>query len=250
MTKLLGTLCVAWLVFAGVANAAEQPRESEVRRHFEVLNSANEVLYEATEIVRLSDGADAMFMLIRDIGHGEFAMRRVWTFEDQNVVTRISDLKDRTYVQTTAKMPFHSKTRLETLAEGRRDPRHTEAPVMFKMETNGGRWDAVESDLEESSVLRRLRHDLRQTVDFFLLEAIERMRGSLLGIAEGEVYFPMLARYVIYDLDTEETEAVGIKTRDAMPNCGFDQAFGFPCSEKQKERVAKGVKTGAPVPRY
>jgi hypothetical protein len=250
MKTLFYVLCLASILQAPSTLMADEKRPADVRRHFQVIGPSDDILYEATEIVRLSDDTDAMFMLIRDTGHGDFVMRRIWTFENQAVVTRISDLKDRTFVQTTATMPFQSKTRLETLAEARRNPRHTDVPVVFKMETNGGRWDAVETDLQETTVLRRIRHDLRQTIDFFLLEAIERMRGSFLGVAEGEVYFPMLARYAIYDVDSEDTEKAGIKTRDAMPNCSFDQSFGFPCSEKQKERADKAIKSGKPVPRY
>lgn len=251
MRTLLYVLCLASLLRVPSTLLAEEKRPAaDVRRHFEVIGPSDDILYEATEIVRLTDDTDAMFMLIRDTGHGDFVMRRIWTFENQAIVTRISDVKDRTFVQTTGTMPFQSKTRLETLAEGRRNPRLMDVPVVFQMETNGGRWDSVETDLKETAVLRRLRHDLRQTMDFFLLEAIERMRGSFLGVAEGEAYFPMLADYVIYDLDPEDNEKAGIKTRDAMPNCSFDQSFGFPCSEKQKERAGKALKSGIPVPRY
>jgi hypothetical protein len=243
-------LRIAWLLLVPSLLLGDENRQSDFRRHFEVIGPAGDVLYEVTEIIRLADDTHSSFMLVRDTGHGDFVMRNVWTFENQVAITRISDLKDRAFVQMAATMPFQSKTRLETMAEAKGNPWYAEVPLVVKMETNGGRWDSLETDIKESQMLRRIRHDLRRTVDFFLPEAIERMRDSLFGIAEGEPYLAMLARYVIYDVGSEDASQVGIKTGDAIPNCGFDQSFGFPCTEKQKERVAKAAKSGIPVPRY
>lgn len=215
----------------------EKQPPMEMRHHFEVVTSRGDVLYEATEIVWLSDEADASFLLLRDLGHGDFVLRHVWTFKDQVSVKRISDAKDRVFVQQSYELPYQSKTRLETLAEGRQHPQLFDVPLIFKLETNGGRWDGIQSDWDEHSRRRSLRQDVRRTIDRDLLEAIERMRGTLFGISEGYIYLSSVAQWVVYDFSAYDREQSDVEARDAMPDCSFDEALGFPCSTKQKERV-------------
>lgn len=240
------------LIFCTGAAAAESPAKTEVqetRRRFEIVAAAGNVLYEITELARVSDAQSATYLLVRDEGHGECVMRHVWSFVDQTVTYRISDVKDRAFVQTSFTMPFQSKTRLDTMAEARRKDEATVNPAILKLETNSGRWDGVETEWEEHSRIRGLRRSLRQTVDFSLLEAIERMRGTIFGTVDGDPFFQLLARYVVYDSGSDSLQT-GLTSRHAAPDCDFDASLGFPCTTKQKERVEKANKSGKPLQHY
>lgn len=245
-------LCAIFFVGAAVRLPAADinPKPpSEIRRHFGITGPTGNVLYEVTEIIRVSDTVDSSYLLVRDEGHNDLVMRNAWTFADQKVVSRISDVKDRTFVQVSYTMPFQSKTRLKTLEEARTNRQLQQLPSILRFETNGGEWAGVETDWDEHVQIRRLRHDMRQTIDFSLLESIERMRGTLLSTPDGEKFFPLLVRFIVYDSGTDSAQE-GLKTRDEKPDCGFDASFGYPCSEKQKERVAKAAKSDTLLKRY
>ena len=179
----------------------------------------------------------------------------MWNFETQTVQHRISDLKDRAFFQLSYKMPFTSRTRLETLAEARLTPGLlSPASTLLKLETNGGTWEGFEADWKSNPAqLRELRHGIRSTLNSFILEAIERGRGLLFSTMEGNTFFSILGRYAVYG--TNLTDDAGadpdpVPSHAATPNCEFDNAFGFPCSEKQKAFLKKAADEGTIVEMY
>src|SRR5215203_1310309 len=173
------TLFLMILTAAAFASGEPTPPEvREVRPHQPVFGTQGAVLYDVTHISKSSQATFAAYLLVRDTGHGAFVIRHIWSFKDQLSMYRMSDLKDRTFVQITAKLPFSSKTRQETLEESRRNPTLKMIPAIVKLETNSGRWEAVETDWADADGLRQFRNQVRQSIDFFLLEAIERMRGT------------------------------------------------------------------------
>jgi hypothetical protein len=244
---------VALLLLAlplGVAHGREgdsaERKESGWRRHFVITSADGARLYEGTEITRLTDITDEKHILVRDEGHGDFVIRKVWNFETQTVHHRISDLKDRTFLQLSYKMPFTSRTRLDTLAEARDNPAILpQVMTVMTLETNGGTWEGSESEwLQDPNRLRALRHSVRATLNSFIIEAIERGRGLLFSTTAGHAFFAILGRYAVYDTDGEEADADLLPARAAPPNCAFDDAFGYPCTEKQKAFIRKTSKNG------
>jgi hypothetical protein len=230
-------------------------KQSGWRRHFVITSKDAVRLYEGSEITRLSDSADEKFLLVRDEGHGDFIIRNVWNFKTQTVQHRISDLQDRAFFQLSYKMPFTSRTRLETLAEARLTPGLlSPASTLLKLETNGGTWEGFEADWQGNPAqLRELRHGIRSTLNGFILEAIERGRGLLFSTMEGSAFFTILGRYAVYGTNlTDDAEADPdlSPSRTATPNCEFDNAFGFPCSEKQKSFLKKAADEGTVVEMY
>jgi hypothetical protein len=238
------------LLFATTSLAENTPRSvADIRDHYQLLGAEQTVLYEVTEIRRSSDLTSEHYVLVRDEGHGDFILRSLWTYKDQTSLYRISDVKDRAFIQASAKLPFTSKTGAETLDEIRANPSIKDLPSIVKIETNGGRWDGVEKDWDEKALLRSFRHQLRQTTDFYLLEGIERMRGTFLGTDAASMFYAVIARFVIYDA-TDDADAPKVTTRNAAPDCDFDASFGFPCSARQRERVVKAAKDGKELLRY
>jgi hypothetical protein len=104
--------------------------------------------------------------------------------------------KDRTFIQATSTSPFASKTRQETMEESRRNPALSTLPAMIKLETNGGRWDSIETDWEDAEAMRSFRHQLRRSVDFFLLEAMERMRGTPIATPTVDTFTRLSATFL------------------------------------------------------
>ncbi|MDP9191103.1 MAG: hypothetical protein M3P06_05315 [Acidobacteriota bacterium] len=243
-------LLIMFVAATSLAADTQAVSVQDIRHHYQILGDKSAVLYDVTEINRYSDESSENYVLIRDIGHGDFVMRNTWSYKDQTVTYRISDVKDRTYIQASAITPFSSKTRLETLAESRRNPDLKQLPAIVKFETNGGRWDSIETDWEDENRLREFRHQLRQTFDFSLLEAIERMRGTVFTTEVADVFYALIGQLVVYDSTSEDKTAVGVKIQASTPDCAFDANYGFPCSAKQLERTAKAVKEGKALDRY
>lgn len=224
----------------------------ERRQHFGIVGSGKDLLvYEYTDILRISDKVDESVVLLRDVGHGEFLLRKTWNYEDQTVTYRLSDVKDRVFVQRQYRTPFTSKTRLETLAEARRNPGLAEGPVIVTLETNSGRWDGMESDWDEHTALREHRHNVRQTFDQSLLEAIERMRGTFFTTPIGQLFYLQIGRFIIYEATKDiDPLATDLTVRDLEPDCDFDSAFGYRCSEKQLARIAAALKEKKLLTKY
>jgi hypothetical protein len=219
----------------------EKPSITEYRKHFQVVDGGGAVLYVATEVIRYSEASNENYVLASDQGHGDFVLRKIWTFKDQVSALRVSDIKDRTYIQASYKYPFSSTTRTATLEEGRRNPQIMEVGTLVRIETNGGRWDGTEHDWDDGIRLRDFRHQLRQTIDFSLLEAVERMRGTLFATEIASWFYSPLCKYAVYDAN-DEGGASTVKVREIAPDCAFDAHFGFECSEKQLARVKKAAK--------
>lgn len=145
-----------------------------------------------------------------------------------------------------------SRTRLETLTEARANPLPEGVRTIIRLETNGGIWEELESDGDPLIQLRSLRQSIRASLDRFLLEAIERGRGLLFSTIEASTFYLQLRSFVVYD--TRDAEGAIdddlMPVRGAAPDCAFDAAFGYACSAKQKERVAKAAKDGVVLDVY
>jgi hypothetical protein len=245
---MLKTLLALFFTATLLAEDAPPP-VSEIRHHFQLFDSEQTVLYDVTEISRPSDLASEHYVLVRDDGHGDFVLHSLWIYKDQTSSYRISDVKDRAFIQTSVKLPSTSKTRSEVLDEVRANPSLRDLPSIVKIETNGGRWDGIEGDWDEQAQMRSFRRQLRQTTDFHLLEGIERMRGTFFTTDVAAMFYSIVARFLIYDA-TNDAAAPKVTTRDSTPNCDFDAAFGFPCSAKQLERIVNAEKEGKELLRY
>ncbi len=229
-------------IFAPKVVCAEQATPTEIRHHYRLTGESGSVLYDITEVTRMGDDFDENHFLVHDEGHGDVLLHRTWLFRDQIVTHRMNDLKNRAFIQLSYKPPFNSKTRLETLTEAKRNPVLVETPGVVKFETNGGQWEGIHTDWDEYGQLRQFRHALRQTLDPFLLEAIERMRGIVFTLpGAANVFYERVARFVVYDQRADDT-LVSFKQVALQPDCDFDKSFGFPCSDKQLERVTRAAK--------
>jgi hypothetical protein len=212
-----------------------RPRPEVVRQHYVLRGAGDTVLYEFTVIRRYTELKHDEVLLVRDPGHGDVIFESIQSWVEQQTMYRISDVRKRTFLQASFNSPFTSKTLRDTLEEAINNPVLGEVPRLITLTTNGGEWKTVETNLPEQSTLRQLRHDIRPSIDFFLLEAIERMRGALFQLPDGQLYFALLANYVIYDTSGEAEMAAPPEPQP--PACDFDKSFGYPCSTEQLTRI-------------
>ena len=178
----------------------------------------------------------------------QIAGRRKMTFADQEVSHTISDVKKKEFVRSSFRMPFSAKTRKETLAESAQNPNLKMMPVLITVTTNGGEWRSVDAGAGEWQSLRDLRYSVRATVPFHLLEAIERMRGSVFATPVGSVFYSLVGKYVVYQ--TADDAKLELEELRSPPDCDFDNSFGYPCSEVQKKRVKAAADSGETLTRY
>jgi hypothetical protein len=222
---------------------------TEFRMRTDFVGPGNRNHYEVVEVVKMSDEEESTSLLVRDSSTNDrFILKRVRSYTNRDVSWTISDVKNESFIRTSFSLPFTSKTREETLREGREHPNLTTLPAILMLETNGGRWDAVDTAWEEWAELRSLRHEVRRLMSFHLLEGIERMRDSVLAHQRGSTFMQLVARFALYG--TKDEQASALKPVRAMPDCELDSSFGMPCTETQLKQVKEAAAEGRLLEHY
>jgi hypothetical protein len=243
-------LLAAALLFLQEADAPRPlVRPLHYRQHFAV-GSGGAVSFEFTVISDLTEERFEIVLLVRDPEHGDVLMRTVNAFAEKRSVYRISDVKERTFIESeVAGSPLTSTTISELLREARANPQLFEtAPGRVTLRTNGGEWEDFETNPVDREARRRLRHRIRPTIDFFLLEAIERMRGTLFLTTQAAFYFDVIGQYVLYDsVSSEQTVVEAVRQ---PPDCGFDESFGFACTDEQLKKIRDAAAEGKELVAY
>jgi hypothetical protein len=239
---------VSFEIFASAPAKTLPKPVSERREHYVLRDAGGSVPYEITEISMLADDLHQNFVLVRDPDHGSFLLIRRSSYAEGEVSYALTDVRQKDYIRTSFAMPTAGKTFAEALAEGKRHPELLMVPVILKLATNGGEWADVSTEWEEWSKLRALRHSVRQTVPFYLLEALERMRGAVLTVSAGQYFYNLIGRLVLYD--TQEEPQLRLQKVEQAPACDFDKSLGYPCSAAQLKRIKTAQDSGKPLSSY
>lgn len=226
------------------ASGSTELRKHVVYRH----PKDHRVLFEVTYITRSSEELSHSIVLVDDNGHGRILMENTYTYADQRVSYQISDVQRKDWVRAWFRMPYTATTRTQTREQSAASPQLGMTPVLIHLETIGGTWSGLESELDEWQRLREIRHSIRPTISFYVLEAIERMRGALFSSADASTYEQMIAQYVVFQSDHEAI--LEVEEVPAPPACDFDKSFGFACSEAQLGRIKAAAEQGKRLPRY
>jgi hypothetical protein len=221
----------------------------ESRRHFILRDPAQQtVYYEVTKIFKGTDESDETTIIVSDVEHGRIILQRRASYREHTASYSISDVKMRDYIRVSTKTAYAATTRTETLEESMTSPDPRMDTMVPTVTTPGGEWRPIIGEAGEWQQMRSLRRAIRPTISFFLLEAIERMRGTLFSTAVGSIYDHMVGSYVVYrDGDDPKLE---LEEVTQPPACDFDQAFGFPCTAAQQKRIKKWADEGQPVEVY
>lgn len=241
--KVFNFLICCFVLFAlnaAIARAEDAPSGLRgVRRHFELVDKQGTLYYQATSINETSQALGRSRVLLHDVNYGDLVLSWVRSYTEQTTVLSVTDKEGKAYVRLKFKWPYTSKTRDETLSEAHRHPELEKAPVIAILETNGGKWEAVETEWQGTQRLRELRTDVRRSMDFTLLEGIERMRSMALGIQDIDAIAKMVTTYLIHGSEGEIM--VSLIDTTTAPDCDFDKSFGVPCSERELERIKKAI---------
>lgn len=243
-TLMLLTLVASFQVFASAPAETVPAPVKEHRDHYVLRDTEGLVHYEITDISRMSDDLHEMFALVRDPDHGSFLLISRLSWADGQVSNSFTDIRQKDYIRVTYPMSTRARTVDEFIAQG-----GLLAPVNLTLSTNGGEWKGLETEWkEEWSKLRTLRHSVRRTVPFYLLEALERMRGAVLSDSVALHFYHGVARLVLYD--TRDEPQLRLEKVEQPPACDFDKSFGYPCSAAQLKRIKKAQDSGKPLSSY
>jgi hypothetical protein len=222
---------------------------AETRTHYVLRTPAEKVVqFEVTVIRRSSEEFSEQVVLVNDVDHGRVLLETKHSFGDQNVFYAISDVKREDSIRASFKMPYTAKTRTATLREIRQSPTLKKTPSVVTVTTGGGEWGEVDTTMADWSRLRELRRSIRPTISFYLLESIERMRGAIFSHEAADLYYPMVARFVVYQ--SADNAPLDLEEAEAAASCDFDRAFGYPCSKDQLKKLEIGVADGKPLSEY
>jgi hypothetical protein len=127
-------------------------------------------------------------------------------------------------------------------------PELDNAPTIVTLDTNGGKWEAVETEWQTTDRLHQLRTEVRRSMNPTLLEGIERMRSMALGTDEIEPLAKMVTTYIVHGAEGEIN--VSLVDTTAAPDCEFDKSFGYACSDRSLERIKKAAEQHRPIQEY
>jgi hypothetical protein len=238
------------LVLSSTLLAAAQPAPAqEVRRHFTVAVAGRE-LYEFTTVNQLSEREDVTLILLRDHRGGLFVFRRTWTYEGQHQVNEIIDTARRATISVEFDYPYPWKTRSEMIAALRKDSTLMDlADVEATVTTPTAMRTAKESAWASDPDAVEWRAELRDGMPSGTLDLLERMRAHGLFDHEAfQIFWYNIVRKLLY-AERCKTDAHAV-IRAAVPDCTFDKAFGYGCSERQRERLAKAEKDSRLLKEY
>jgi hypothetical protein len=137
--------------------------------------------------------------------------------------------------------PFAAHTRDETITEARGKPGGRSIALKLTIETPGIVLSMTEDEWKDHGKAREWRTQIRESLDPVFLESLERLRAVFRADPRLQAFHDVLLEYVFHGGHCDDG-AARIVVEPAPPDCEFDAAAGFPCREKQKERVAKAAK--------
>jgi hypothetical protein len=188
-----------------------------------------------TETVRL--------YLIEDSGD-RLTFADIRDYLNQTSVLEVRDTQTKEYVRATVSLPFKSRSRTATAQEARENPDVLkDFDPATTLELNGA--SAVAKDSEwPRAASRDKRSTLRRAASAQFIERLERLRPIAGGAGQFDPLCARLLRYILYN----EPCALSVTAEDAFGDCDFDAAFGYPCTERQKDRLKTTVAAGVPAP--
>jgi hypothetical protein len=250
VSGLCGLIASAPAGFSGGLPAAQPAAVKSVRSHLALSDSSGNLLYLLTAVTEVSDGGDSNILLVVDKMTDErFAMVRTFDIANHRSVVQIRDIAGKKFVSRSYPLPSAAKTREELQDELRSNPALFEvADPILTIETPSFAYTARASELTGTQSSGRWLSDLRQSLDPSFLEGLERMRSRLFVSKNGLTFYDTLGRYLFHG--TCEASEATIEAAPEFPDCNFDKGFGYPCTDKQLERVSKAKDEKRDLTRY
>lgn len=250
MTMILGALLLA-LTAGAEETAKPQVEPVEVRQHWAAVRADGRSMYDVTEIARTSDTVERSVIVVRDENGARWRFEHYSDYERHASMEEARDLKSGMFVRMSWKFRAKGKTIKEVLAWWKSvtdAERHGD--VELTVESGGTRVAAQESEWNDRARSDDWRGQLRETFSVSFLDALERMRDTLMP---HDVTFDVmkdLVAKVSYANACDSASEPYTKRVDLDPDCTFDKDMGYPCSDKQIQRIVKAAKDGRRITRY
>ncbi|MHB0970428.1 MAG: hypothetical protein ACYC9N_15730 [Thermoanaerobaculia bacterium] len=187
------------------------------------------------------EDADLVSYLFESASGDRLIVEKNLNFATSKYELIIRDVRGDSRVSARFVLPFAGQTRREFLADARRNVQLFEyMPDEFTIETNGGTWSGSRTEWEKAPRRSQLASEIRRTVPFDLLEVIERAASSIFASNLTALVRVQLVDFLIY---RPSCESGAVKAEPSLPDCRFDERFGFRCSEAQSKIAKKAVET-------
>jgi hypothetical protein len=241
MAKRVLSVLSLVLASGGLAQSTATQPPHETRQHYEIKSPSGIDDYTITRIIRDSEVRDGVQVLIRNALGTRFIVTRTGDYEHQRSTYEIRDLETKDVLRVQYSKPFTSKTRTATIEEAHKSPALMDADQPFEISTTS---DATVTGLyshwRDPETARRWRSQIRQMLTPDFIEQLEIMQSSALFDAPLlEAIDKLLMQYVLYRTDCQVPSQLHVQL--IVPDCKFDAAFGYACSDKQTERASNAA---------
>lgn len=225
-----------------VALAEEPAKPPEYRRHLAVHGQNPVDDFEITEIQRLSEPDDITVVLIRTSDGDELIAKHEWNYEKQISYREIRDLRSDEFLRVTTTYSYSTRTRTATLQQARKSPQSIAQDAPFEITGPGNsRLSGIYSHWGDPVTAREWRTRIRQMISPAFLEKLERVDSTgLFSEPILSALHELVMQYLLYRTSCDST--ANLRVDAAVPDCGFDKNFGYPCSEDQEKRAAAAIK--------
>ncbi|MGK2857449.1 MAG: hypothetical protein ACSLFQ_09600 [Thermoanaerobaculia bacterium] len=245
------------LITIGALELPAEERITEGRKHFTISRADGVLLGLATVIHRSAPTWFRSVVLFRASTGDELVLENSTDYNSKTMEWTIRNVKGDAWITARVTLPFSGTTEAEALAEFQ----NTETRIFklmrpdLEFETNAGSWKGSETEWAGDARLE-ITKQLRIATSFDLLETIERSVDSafvnmqVVGIdVDDEMTYeePLILQYLLYRPRCGRNAS---KAEFAVPDCDFDERFGFPCSEKQLSRAKTAEEAGEAPERY
>lgn len=245
------------LITTGALELSAEEKVIESRKHFTISRADGVPLGRATAVYRSAPTWFRSVVLFRAAIGDELVLEDMSDYKAKTLEWTIRNMKGDAWITARVALPFSGTTAAEAYAEFQ----DTQAQIFklmrpeLEFETNAGSWKGSETDWAGDARLE-ITKQLRMGTSFDLLETIERSVDSAF-VNLGEVGLdldddlardePLILQYLLYRPRCGQNAS---KAEFAVPDCDYDESFGFPCSEKQLARVKTAKETGETPERY
>ena len=250
MRNRLQRLGIALFVITGASQAiAAEDGVKDTRKHYAitVAGGGGAALGIATRVSRVASTWDRYYVLFQSETGDELVIEAGFDYAAKTSEMTIRNVKGDAWVAARYKLPFSGKTRAEALAEGQQNPGiYALIPDELEIETNAWSWKGTQTEWLGPARLQ-LTKQFRRGIAFDLLETIERTVESGFSIEGITSVKETLVGHLLYRPNCEQRPPLATL---AIPDCDFDERFGFPCSKKQLVRAKDAKELGVAPEQY
>jgi hypothetical protein len=234
---------------------AQTPRRRlrvSFRNHYSVRDGRGMALYFVSQVRRVSDQGSESAVLIEDQAlHERFIFRFRFDVPKQASFAEIADVSGKKFIRRSMEaggIPSSAKTIDGLMRDVDATPNLLEVTDPgITYETAAFSHKAKDSDNRQLETRREWISQLRESLDPHFLESLERMRDDGIYGAEGvSDFYDRFGQIFHGQCPTPETAKVVAEA----PDCAFDKAFGFPCTDAQLSKVAAARTEGRLLETY